>query len=467
MNRSTLAGAAVAGTGLLLALGTVSGAGAPQVCAPPSGGVQVCKTVIVTKLDTWSWTLQKAATSGALQLAAGASAPLGYTISATPTLGTSWYVSGAVIVKNQTQAPVTGVDASDTLKVPGSPDQTVVLATNQTVPVVGGGSNGERHFDYGFVTTSAAPGAVNTGSATWNGGSGTIDAPFSFDNPPNEVAYNRRVTVADTFKSLEGTGLAVGAPSDPGPWTFEADNPATLSKSFSVDVTNQGLAAGQTAAIGNTATLSYITQEPEVVRLDDASVKNIPLGVAVSAAAEASVPVTAVAPPGPPATPATPTTPGSAPLVPLVSGTKTTPKKPKPKAKSVCPAPNLSMLLLGPRQLTAGQRVTYTIRVSNRAKNPSKNTVINYPIPSGFSVVTANGAAAKTIRGASVRLAVGTVPGHGSKTVRVVMRVDSTTAGSKVNRARASSGSCGATAAATVPINVQAIGAAVTPAVTG
>src|SRR5262245_58641571 len=296
MNRSTLAGAAVAGTGLLLALGSVSGAGAPQVCAPPSGGVQVCKTVIVTKLDTWSWTLQKAAASGALQLAAGASAPLGYTISATPTLGTRWYVSGAVIVKNPTQAPVTGVDATDTLKVPGSPDQTVVVASNQTVPVVGGGSNGERHFDYGFVVANAAPGAVNTASATWNGGSGTIDAPFSFDNPPNEVAYNRRVTVADIFKSLEGTGLAAGAPSDPGPRTFEADTPATLSRSFSVDVTNQGLAAGQTAAIGNTATLSYITQEPEVVRLNDASVKNIPLGIAVSAAAEASVPVTAPAP---------------------------------------------------------------------------------------------------------------------------------------------------------------------------
>jgi hypothetical protein len=105
--------------------------------------------------------------------------------------------------------------------------------------------------------------------------------------------------------------------------------------------------------------------------------------------------------------------------------------------------------------------------VSNRARNVAKTTVITYPIPSGFSYVSAKGAAAKTIQSGSVRLSVGTIPANGAKTVRVVMRVDSTTAGSKVNRAGASSGSCGATAAATMPINVKAIGAAVTPAVTG
>jgi len=417
MNRSKLTGAAVAGTGLLLALGTVSALGGPgtyEECAvkagqtPQTSGVQVCKTVIVTKLYTWNWAVQKTANPGALQLAAGASAPVTYTISSTPTQSVSWYVSGAVIVKNFTGSDVTGVDATDTLKVPGSPDQSAVVATNQTVHT-GQGQN-ERHFDYGFVTPNAVAGATNTGAATWNGGgSGTVTLPVSFDNPPNEVAYNRKVTLADVFGSTDGTGLGIGAPSDPGPWTIEADNPATLTKSFSVDVTNQGLAAGATAALGNTATIKSITTEPEIIKLQDASVKNIPLGLSVNAAAQASVPVTGVgtppppAPPATPATPATPVSPATAPLVPLVSATKTTPKK---KARSVCPRPLLSMRLLGPRSLTAGQLVTYTLRVSNRAKNVAKTTVITYPIPSGFSYVSAKGAAAKTIQSGSVRLSL-------------------------------------------------------------
>ena len=44
-----------------------------------------------------------------------------------------------------------------------------------------------------------------------------VDAPVDFANPPNEVAYNRRVTLSDTFAPVDGTGLGLGAPSDPGP----------------------------------------------------------------------------------------------------------------------------------------------------------------------------------------------------------------------------------------------------------
>jgi uncharacterized repeat protein (TIGR01451 family) len=465
-----LAGAAVAGSGLVLALGSVSALGATtyEQCMQKAGqtaqtsGVQVCKTVIVTKLHTWSWSLQKSAGPSTLQLATGGSAPLGYTITATPTEGISWYVSGAVIVKNFTGADVNDVDATDTFSAPGSPPQTTVVATGQRVK--GDPTDNERHFDYGFVTPNAVAGATNTGAATWTGGSGSVTVPVDFANPPNEVAYNRKVTLADTFASLDGTGLGIGAPSDPGPWTLEADNPATLSKSLTVDVTNQSLAPGATAAVGNTATVRSITREPEVLRLDDASVKNIPLGLEVNAAAQASVPVTAPTP----TTPATPTTPGattSTPLGPVVGAATTKPRK-TTKGSSVCPRPLLGMSLLGPKSLTAGQRVTYTLRITNRAKNPAKNTVLTYPIPSGMSLVSTTGAQ-KAVKSSSIRLGVGTIPAKGSKTVKLILRVDSTAAGSKLSRATASSSSCGATAAATLPISVKAIGAAVTPAVTG
>ncbi len=473
MNRK-LAAAAVAGTGLILALGSASALGAPgsstyEQCmqkaglTPQTSGVQVCKLVIVTKLFTWNWSLQKTASAGALQIAPGGSAPLNYTITATPTQTVSWYISGAVLVKNFTGDDANNVTATDTFTVPGTAPQTTVLATGQRVQ-----PGKERHFDYGIVTPDAVPGTTNTGSATWTGGDGSVTVPIDFSNPPNQVAYNRKVTLADNFASLDGTGLAIGAPSDPGPWTLDASDPATLTHTFSVPVTNQSLAAGQTATIGNTATAASITREPEVITLNDASVKNIPLALGINAQAQASVPVTAPTPP----VPVTPTTPTS-PAVPLVSGGSV-----KAAGSSVCPRPLLSMSMIGPKTLTAGQRVTFTLRVSNRAKNPARNTVLTNPIPAGFSFVSASGATtaggqsskasgAKAVRGGSIRLNLGTVPAHGSKTVTLVLRVDSTTAGSKVNRARATSGSCGATAAAVLPISVKAIGAAVTPAVTG
>ena len=138
--------------------------------------------------------------------------------------------------------------------------------------------------------------------------------------------------------------------------------------------------------------------------------------------------------------------------------------------------------MLGPKHLTAGQLVNYTLLISNSAKNPARNTVLTNPIPSGFSFVSASGATAsgagkgksranelgaKAVQGGTIRLDLGTVGAKSSKTVKLTLRVDSTAGGRKVNRARATSGSCGATAAAVLPITVKAIGAAVTPAVTG
>ena len=160
MNRK-LAAAAVAGTGLILALGSASALGAPgsstyEQCmqkaglTPQTSGVQVCKLVIVTKLFTWNWSLQKTASPGPLQIAPGGSAPLDYTITATPTQTVSWYISGAVLVKNFTGDDANNVTATDTFTVPGTAPQTTVLATGQRVQ-----PGKERHFDYGIVTPDA------------------------------------------------------------------------------------------------------------------------------------------------------------------------------------------------------------------------------------------------------------------------------------------------------------------------
>ena len=222
MNRK-LAAAAVAGTGLILALGSASALGAPgsstyEQCmqkaglTPQTSGVQVCKLVIVTKLFTWNWTLQKTASPGPLQIAPGGSGSVDYTITATPTQTVSWYVSGAVIVKNFTGADANNVTATDTFTVPGTAPQTTVLATGQRVQ-----PGKERHFDYGIVTPDAVAGTTNTGSATWTGGDGSVTVPIDFANPPNRSP----TTARSCWRTPSARWTAPGSPSarraTPGP----------------------------------------------------------------------------------------------------------------------------------------------------------------------------------------------------------------------------------------------------------
>lgn len=153
--------------------------------------------------------------------------------------------------------------------------------------------------------------------------------------------------------------------------------------------------------------------------------------------------------------------PAPAPVAPAVSPAASGPIRPR----SACPAPLFNLGLIGPRRLNAGQQATFTFRVTNKARNPSPDTILVNPIPRGFSFVSATGNGTVVSSG-DVRMRLGTMAPQSSRTVRVAMRVDRLVGGVRVNRGKVS-GACGAAASAALPISVQALAPAVAPAVAG
>jgi uncharacterized repeat protein (TIGR01451 family) len=118
----------------------------------------------------------------------------------------------------------------------------------------------------------------------------------------------------------------------------------------------------------------------------------------------------------------------------------------------------------GPRTATAGQLVTYRIKVANRSRIAARNVVLRDLLPSGFSV-------SGKVKGAGISQGritwkVGTLAAGKSKTVSVKFRVDRNVGGRRCNRAVATAGNAG-TARASQCTRIAAVAGAVEPAVTG
>src|SRR5262249_41284394 len=155
----------------------------------------------------------------------------------------------------------------------------------------------------------------------------------------------------------------------------------------------------------------------------------------------------------PPPPRGTPTSPPA-----ILTAPATKPKhKPVVKPKVRCLPPILSLDLVGPRRLVAGQLVSFTSLVRNTGSHTARNLVLHMPIPPGFSLVSSKVAGARrsglATTGGAVHLELGTLPGHSSRNATVTLRVNATASGIRVTRARVG-GVCGATGSAVVPIRV-------------
>jgi uncharacterized repeat protein (TIGR01451 family) len=487
MTRKLARGAAAAGAGVILGLAaTATVSGAPSDPTPyetcvakggqttTDGAIGLCTRLRVAQITTYNWSLTKSAAPSALTLDAGAAAaPVTYTLTATPTRTISWQVAGEIAVKNTGETAVADLAATQSLDLANAPNPPA-----QTFGPAAVAAGGEAEFEFGFNNIPDPTGHTETTVTSSAGNphqSQVIDINQSdpIHTTFSEIAYFRTVQVSDVFGS-PSPGMGVGAPSDPGPWTFAApkDNTAPLSpftQTFTVALSNTSIGCNGSGSLSNTATLSGsgVPEGVKLAHLVDIGEFATLTPQNASANASATVTPTVCQPTTPPATPTSP------PLAPTGKATKPKPK-PKHTPKVKCPPPILSLNLVGPRRLVAGQLVTFTTLVRNTSANKAPNLVLDMPIPSGFSLVSSKAGAVQTekgrarvaMQGGAVRLNFGTLPGHSARSARITLRVDRTTAGRRVTRAFVA-GTCGAKDNAVVPIRVTAVGAQIQPSVTG
>ncbi|MDX6647311.1 MAG: hypothetical protein QOK40_3038 [Miltoncostaeaceae bacterium] len=460
--------------------------------------VQVCKTVRVTKVTTYAWTLTKTPSPSALTLAPGQSALVAYTLAATATPTVRWVVDGDVVVRNTGTGNATVSRVADTLALADGSTQGAVLSSKDftlgpasaVCPCV---CPPERSFHYRFTVDHPPATGTNTASADWSekaSGSSSFSAPVDFTDGPatNSVVWLRTATLTDAYGSPPA-GLLVGVPDQPGPFTLSADQPSSLSVTLSSRIRNESLACPGTGTVNDTATLTSAAK-PEVVNKPTTSGQP----PAVSLTATASVVVTAqgcatqnqkpptpAQPTGPPP-PAQPTAAGppppaapqaqaappqaevaSVPSAPLAGAAPVAPA-PKPVVGPACVRAALSARIVGPRRVTAGQQVTWRITVRNVGRTLARSVRLTDRIPSGFSLVRSTPRAG-FLAGVARFSLPDLRPGHAA-TVRLTMHASRDTVGQRLQRARVA-GACEATESAVAPVTVSAVAGAVSPAVTG
>jgi uncharacterized repeat protein (TIGR01451 family) len=101
-------------------------------------------------------------------------------------------------------------------------------------------------------------------------------------------------------------------------------------------------------------------------------------------------------------------------------------------AKSVTKAPSskLRVTATGPARGIAGQRITYILRVRNVSKFTAKSVVLSNRLPGGLSVA-GRGSLAPSMRAGTMTWSLGTLRPGASRTVRVVLRIDSSVFGNR------------------------------------
>ena len=433
--------------------------------------VQVCKTVRVTKVTVFTWTVTKTAAPPNLLLATSQAGPVAYTLSASPTPTVSWIVDGDVVVRNQgpDNAAVLGVE--DVLSLPDGSTLTDVLANDSFVLPGPGSGAAEQVFHYSLTVPAASlqgsKPASNQASADWETGgkvdpTSTVTVPVSFTEGPKTptAVYFRNATLTDLIDPAP-PGIAIGAPTPPGPFQVAADQPLTLNPVLMTQVTNVSLHCASTGTITNVTTLTS-DNTPERAN-NPALLRPAPLPQTAMARALVLVasPDCGPAPLSTPqtATPTPTTTTTPTPLPGVVPAGIPTPKPPKPRA---CPVPTLDASIQGPKKAFTGQRATWLITVRNRSRATARNVVLRETLPAGFSVVGSS--RSFTFSGSRLRFAVRSLASGQRLGIRVRMLVDNGLAAQREVHRLQVSASCGATEAAVAPVQVAR---SLAPAVTG
>ncbi|MCG3208918.1 MAG: hypothetical protein FOGNACKC_02531 [Anaerolineae bacterium] len=137
---------------------------------------------------------------------------------------------------------------------------------------------------------------------------------------------------------------------------------------------------------------------------------------------------TSLPPPSPPPTSVPPTSPPP-----------TSPSHPEPKPTAT-PQANLALnLSASPNPITAGNRLTYTLTMSNSGPNNATNVILTDTLPPGVSLVSAASSQGSGCSGDSPVLCnLGTVAGGSVATVTIVVNVDPATTGTLTNTAAVS-----------------------------
>jgi uncharacterized repeat protein (TIGR01451 family) len=379
--------------------------------------VEICRAVqdlavnktATTKIEN-DWTITKSTTTTSPINATVVPQPISYNVVLTKT--PKYTVSGTITVTNPNPFPVTSVTVTDKI---GTTD---CVVTNGAVGTLAAGASATPAPTYTCSVATSDP--------------GTNSASVSFTDPGN-VVKSVPATVGYSFLGVTPLHDAVKVTDvfDGQPETIPAAS-VTTPPAAPISYTRN---AEPPVAIGcrpvlNTATLTA---------LDDPNyTKNSPVTVEVCRTA-------ATPPPTPPA--------GFG----NVGGSGTTAGTPANRAA-------LALSKTGPGAATAGQLVSYRIKVTNRSKIAARNVVLRDILPSGFSV-------SGKLKGASIskgRISwkVGTLAPGKSRTVGVKLRIDRSVGGRRCNQAVATAGNA-KTVRDTQCTRIAAVAGAVEPGVTG
>jgi uncharacterized repeat protein (TIGR01451 family) len=410
--------------------------GSASVDGVPKDELGVSKTAVPSFTRTYDWTITKTVTPPASVTTAADTASFTYTVTATKDAGTDsdFRVSGVITVAANPQAIWPGYQMNGVLI-----SDDILDRTDETCVIDGEGPSIVRSipsegasFTYTCSLPTKADG-VNRVTIAWPecttepinespcDGSSTDkvvtdrpntdkdDVPFTFGAPTKVV--NDTVDVTDVFD---------GGP----PALLDGGDNINASKTFTYTRT-VSVPASDCRTYPNTATITS------------------PEGLSKSASASVQVCRQAGA---------------------LIV---TPPAQPGGQVLGAPSAPARASLRVdktGPRAATAGQLVTYTIKVRNRSKVTATNVVVRDILPSGFTV-------AGKVKGAAFRAGkltwnVGTLAAGKSKTFRVKVRIDRSIGGRRCNVATAGARGV-ATVRDTACTRIAAVAGAVEPAVTG
>lgn len=225
-------------------------------CSTNVWSLLVTKTADTSYTRDWHWTLTKSANStDAVTIGHGASATIGFTITATPNaVDSAWKVSGLVTVHNPSPLSATVTSLSDTL----SDSTPVSLNCGGSAPytIAGGGdlvctySIGRSGAINGTNNASATLANNNGGSTTFNG-----SADYTFGDPTTVLHSHANVVDGGaTVANADNTGSA-GWSTVSAPVSASYNAPDGGSFGYSITVTNVSMACDNYAGVINGASL--------------------------------------------------------------------------------------------------------------------------------------------------------------------------------------------------------------------
>jgi uncharacterized repeat protein (TIGR01451 family) len=390
---------------------------------PPPKYPTVTKTAGASFDRTFDWTIVKSVDKSSVTTTDN-TATFNYTVVATKLAGvdSNFKVTGAIAVGNPFEGSVDLVVTDDIL---GRDDETCIVdggnGAVHTIPA------GGAVLNYSCTLPTKADGINKVTidyamqAATVEGGPlGSFEAPFTFGDPVKVT--NNRVDVTDAFNGAAAPGTLL-----------EGGDDITESKTFTYSRTVDVPASGCTTY----PNIAYITSPDGLSKNDDASV-------------QACREVPPVNPPANPQPQPQPQPQASTPVAVL--------------GATIAPKAKLAVTKTGPRAATAGQIVTYTIRVKNTGKANATSVVLRDLLPSGYSL--SGKVKGATFKAGALSWKFGTLAPGKSKTVKATFRINRSVGGRRCNVATAAASGV-VTVRDTACTRIAAVAGAIQPAVTG